>query len=214
MVCVNGRNFPVVQQELWAHGRCVDPTGACCYSVRFRRRISKHRDTGSCRKPHLRIFEPSENVSFPRGQGDSNGLTSQSSQGTSNDPYAGYVQYTLFPNNNTLLNGNVAGNENGTVLIDSGADPYELEYDPINNLVYVSDFLSGKISVVEPISNKVIFNITGFHFPTAFALDKKDNYLYVANLESNYVSVINASSGSYVGNISVPYNSKISGRWY
>ena len=152
----------------------------------------------------LGYLSPPENVSFPRGQGDSNGLTSQSSQGTSNDTYAGYVQYTLFPNNNTLLNGNVAGNENGTVLIDSGADPYELEYDPINNLVYVSDFLSGKISVVEPISNKVIFNVTGFHFPTAFALDKKDNYLYVANLGSNYVSVVNGSSGSYVGNISVP----------
>ncbi len=149
-------------------------------------------------------LNPPENVSSLSGQDESNGMTVQSSIATSKDPYAGYVQYTLFPNNNTLMNGNIAGNASGIPLNGSGARPYALEYDPINNLLYVSYFLSGEISVVEPISNRIIFNISGFHFPTAFALDKVDNYLYVANMESNYVSVINASSNSYVGNISVP----------
>ncbi len=129
-----------------------------------------------------------------RNAGIQNQLTSLWTQSPVNGSFAGYVEWTLLLNNNTLINGNYQGNESRTA-------PGPLIYDPLNGLVYVAYHFTGNVSVVNSRTNRVEFNISGLGSPAGFALDTSDNYLYVANGAS--VSIINASSNRYVGNITV-----------
>lgn len=117
----------------------------------------------------------------------------QQAQSSVNGSYTGYVEWTLLLNN-TLINGNYQGNVGTT-----GSGP--LLYDPLNGFIYLSDLLTGNVTVVNTHTNRVVLNISGLSYPESFALDTSDNFLYVANGGS--ISVINASSNRFVGNITV-----------
>ena len=90
--------------------------------------------------------------------------TSLQTQSYVNGSYAGYVEWTLFLNNNTLVNGNYQAN-------GSSIGPYPLLYTPQNGLIYVGDLITGNVSVVNPHTNKVEFNISGLGSPIGLALD-------------------------------------------
>ncbi|MGC8563000.1 MAG: hypothetical protein ACP5NO_07410 [Thermoplasmata archaeon] len=98
-----------------------------------------------------------ENASLQSGPGSSIKQISKLPLGVSHGPYVGYVKYTLFLSNDTLMNGNPAWNITGTTYNATSDLPYALEYDPINNLIYVFNLVSGVVSVVEPITNNLTF---------------------------------------------------------
>lgn len=120
------------------------------------------------------------------------------SQTSSIDQYAGYVEYTLFLNNNTLINGNYAGN--GSMI-----HPDSIAYDPSNNRIYVSNLYSDNVSVINPSTDRVITNVSGVQGPINLVWDSSNNYVYVANSESGNLSVINTATNSVISNIAVGY---------
>ena len=96
--------------------------------------------------------------------------TSLQTQSYVNGSYAGYVEWTLFLNNNTLVNGNYQAN-------GSSIGPYPLLYAPQNGLIYVGDLITGNVSVVNPLTNKAEFNISGLGSPIGLALDPSNNHI-------------------------------------
>ena len=110
-----------------------------------------------------------------------------------NGSYAGYVEWTLLLNN-TLINGNYQGNVSRV-----GSGP--MLFDPLNGFIYLSDTLTGNVTVVNALANRVVLNLSGLSYPGAIVLDTSDNFLYVA--DGGSISVINASSNKFVGNLTV-----------
>jgi YVTN family beta-propeller protein len=108
---------------------------------------------------------------------------------------AGYVKYTLFLLNNTLLKGNVIGAGNG-------AGPDAVAYDSANNYIYIANKGSNEVSVINCTTNSVIASISVGSWPEAVTYDSASNYLYVANWESSNVSVINGANNSVIATIS------------
>jgi YVTN family beta-propeller protein len=76
-----------------------------------------------------------------------------------------------------LVNANYRGN-------GSGIGPYPLLYGPQNGLIYVGDLITRNVSVVNPLTNKVEFNISGVGSPIGLALDPSNNYISPAPIPS------------------------------
>jgi len=57
-----------------------------------------------------------------------------------NNP-GGYVKYTLDLINNTLINGNFVNTGNGM-------GPWGIAYDPSNGYIYVTNYVSGTVSII------------------------------------------------------------------
>ena len=108
---------------------------------------------------------------------------------------SGYVKYTLDLTNNTLINGNFVNTHNG--LFPSGA-----AFDSSNGYVYVTDFLSNSVSVINGSSNRVISTID-VGSPDAATYDSSNGYVYVSNCFSSSVSVINGSTNNVISTIDV-----------
>ena len=68
-----------------------------------------------------------------------------------NNP-GGYVKYTLDLINNTLINGNFVNTGNGM-------GPWGIAYDQSNGYIYVANFYSGTVSVIDGATNTVIATI-------------------------------------------------------
>ena len=103
--------------------------------------------------------------------------TSLQTQSYVNGSYAGYVEWTLFLNNNTLVNGNYETN-------GSSLGSYPLLYAPQNGLIYVGDLITGNVSVVNLLTNKVEFNISGLGSPIGLTLDPSNNHIYSVPIPS------------------------------
>jgi YVTN family beta-propeller protein len=122
-----------------------------------------------------------------------NDITPFINAGSSN---AGYVIYTLFLNNNTLLKGNVMVNRTGVA-------PYAIAYDSANNYIYVANSNSSNVSVINGATNSVIARISVWSGEDGMAYDSVNNYIYIANGGSNNVSVINGVTNTVIANIFV-----------
>ena len=115
----------------------------------------------------------------------------------SNNPSeAGYVKYTLDLNSNTLLSGNI-------VNTGSGLNPIGAAFDSANGNIYVTNDASGNVSVINPITNKVVSTVSVGSSPYGAAFDSLNGYIYVANNVSNSVSVINGATNSVISTVSV-----------
>ena len=108
---------------------------------------------------------------------------------------SGYVKYTLDLTNNTLINGNFVNTHNG--LFPSGA-----AFDSANGYVYVTDFLSNNVSVINGSTNNVISTID-VGSPDAATFDSSNGYVYISNCFSSSVSVINGSTNNVISTIDV-----------
>ena len=84
-----------------------------------------------------------------------------------------------------------------------GEDPYSLAVDSNTNMIYVANYKSGTVTVINGSNNSVIKTIKVGKWPIDICVDSKTNMIYVANGGNNTVSVINGKSNSVVAIIPV-----------
>lgn len=92
-----------------------------------------------------------------------------------------------------------AGGAVGTVVgtVTAGDQPHSIAYDPSNRYLYVTNFGSNTVSVIDGATNAVVGStITVGLEPYGIAYDPANGYLYVANYGSSIVSVISTGSTS------------------
>ena len=111
-------------------------------------------------------------------------------------PNSGYVKYTLIICNNTLLNGNVVNKPN-SIEICSAA------FDSTNGYIYVTDFDSNSVTVINGATNSVVSTIPVGSGVSADAFDPSNGYIYASNFGSNSISVINGATNTVVSTISM-----------
>ena len=126
---------------------------------------------------------------------NSSGMEYRPFQTAVNATTPGYVVKTLVLFNNTVLKGNAQTSTNGSV------SPFGIAYDPANGYLYVTDFNSSKVAVVNPVSDRVIAWTEVGENPIAVAYDPSDRNMYVANYGSGNVSVINSSTNAVIESI-------------
>ncbi len=113
-----------------------------------------------------------------------------------------YVKYTLNLVNNTIMNGNIVSTGNGL-------NPYGALFDPANGYIYITNFVSNSISVINGETNKVVSIIPVGSWPYGIAFDSSNGYIYVTQYLSSSVSVINGTTNTVVTTIPVglfPYD--------
>ena len=123
-------------------------------------------------------------------------VTSNGSQNSGQNNTAGYVKYTLNLLNNTLINGNFVNTSNAK-------EPAWVAYDPSNGYIYVTNYASGTVSVIDGATNTVIANITVGPAPWGVAYDPSNGYIYVADSGSDSVSVIDGATNTVIATIPV-----------
>jgi len=121
-------------------------------------------------------------------------VAANGSQNSGQNNPGGYVKYTLDLINNTLINGNFVNTHNAL-------EPVGVAYDPSNGYIYVTNFGSGTVSVINGATNTVIATIPVGSEPEGVAYDPSNGYIYVADYYSNTVSVINGTT--VIANITV-----------
>ncbi|MGI0091069.1 MAG: beta strand repeat-containing protein, partial [Nitrososphaerales archaeon] len=104
-------------------------------------------------------------------------------------------------------------------LVGVGSDPFSSVYDPANNQVFVTNYQSNSVSVIDgatgsPTENTVINTIPVGTNPTWIAYDSTDNEVFVVNQGSNSTSVIAASSDTVVATIPSETSGTITGIAY
>jgi len=121
-------------------------------------------------------------------------------QNSSQNNSAGYVKYTLDLMNDTLINGNFVNTLNGI-------SPLGVAFDSANGYIYVTNFGSNDISVINGATNVVIasINVGSESEPAGVAYDPSNGYIYVANWHLDNVSVINGATNKVIANISVGF---------
>ncbi len=77
----------------------------------------------------------------------------------------GYVAYTLILYNNTLVSGNAIARSGSRLF------PNAMAYDSSNGYIYVSDWGTNSVSVIDPANDSVIGNISAGVSPDAIAYD-------------------------------------------
>jgi len=118
------------------------------------------------------------------------------SSGNSTSSNAGYVKYTLVLNTNSLLNGNV-------VNFFNIINPTAVAYDPANQYMYVVNFNSNNVSVINSTTDTVVQSFTVGNKPVSVAYNPVNQYVYVVNFNSNNVSVINSTTDTVVQSFTV-----------
>ena len=74
--------------------------------------------------------------------------------------------------------------------IPVGQGPIAIEFNPENNNMYVADFNSGNVSVIDSSSNTIGETIPVGQGPVAIEFNPENNNMYVANEKSGSISVI------------------------
>ncbi len=93
------------------------------------------------------------------------------------------VKYTLILLDNSLLNGNV-------INTDNGINPIEATFDSNNGNIYVTNYGSNGVSVINGATNSVVSTITVGASPYGAFYDPNNNYVYITNALSGSVSII------------------------
>ncbi|MCI4317357.1 MAG: LPXTG cell wall anchor domain-containing protein, partial [Thermoplasmata archaeon] len=85
---------------------------------------------------------------------------------------------------------------NGSIQV--GSEPTSFAYDPQNNTIFVANYGSGNISVINASTDQIAGSFSGY-FPEYLAYDAANNALYVASSENGQVSAYNATSYASLG---------------
>ena len=89
----------------------------------------------------------------------------------------------------------------GTIGVKNGA--WGLAYDGADGDLYVADYSSSEVSVVNDLSASVVATIAGLAHPYYDAVDSANGFVYVTDSSTNQTTIINAESNTVVGTISV-----------
>jgi len=95
----------------------------------------------------------------------------------------------------------VAGAPNTVVVpsIGVGSGPTGIAYDAMNGYLYVANYGSDNVTVIDSANNTVVVPSIGVGSgPTGIAYDATNGYLYVANSGSNNVTVIGSANNAVV----------------
>jgi YVTN family beta-propeller protein len=85
--------------------------------------------------------------------------------------------------------------------IEVGGSPAGIFHNPKNEMIYAGNFVSNKVSVIDPVKNKLVTNITVGSSPIDFAYNEVNDDIYVTNFGSDSVSVIRSDEYSVRGYI-------------
>jgi YVTN family beta-propeller protein len=88
----------------------------------------------------------------------------------------------------------------------TGVEPYYVSMNPITNRLYVANYRSNTVSVIDGLTDKLITNIAVGNLPTSIDFNPFTNIIYVTNSASNTVSVIDGPSNKVVATIKVGEN--------
>lgn len=104
----------------------------------------------------------------------------------------------------------VVNGENNSVVgtIQVGSNPSGTYYDPVNGLVYVTlrgynASVGNSIVAINPAKGTVVSTLSDFIGPTSLAYDSNQDILAVTNFGSDNISILNASSGTFTGNVTM-----------
>lgn len=100
--------------------------------------------------------------------------------------------------------------------IPVGLNPLRIDINPSTNMIYVTNYQSHSISVIDGSQDKLVANISDVLYPTDIYTDEKSNKIYVNHKaqvqdegasQSQYsaiptVSIINGSTNKIIGNVS------------
>ena len=114
--------------------------------------------------------------------------------------------------NNSILVVDTLSNKIITRITDVGKDPSDIDYNPVNKFIYVTNRDNKSVSVINSSSNKVIKNITGVGANLSDIVYNPDNkLLYIINFEMIHTNpsherdpiifLINSSSNEVIKNI-------------
>ena len=87
-----------------------------------------------------------------------------------------------------------------------GQSPIGIAYDPVNNLLYVTNSGSNNVSVIDASTNQVVGSIAVATTPWDAAVDTVHGCLYVSEAGSNNVSVVSLSSDRVVKSLPTGYD--------
>ena len=122
---------------------------------------------------------------------------------------AGVVSVTSNSPNYTIVQGNpnfdllYAVDSNPTLVtgnISTQSNPYGMAVDTMNGYLYVADYGTNNVSIINPSTGMIMKNITVGTNPEFIAFDSANNFLYVSNTGSNTVSIINGTSTNVSNN--------------
>ena len=88
----------------------------------------------------------------------------------------------------------------------TGQYPIAFEYNPNNHDIYVADYDSDRISVIDGITNEVTNTIRVGDSPRDIVYAENTNKLYVGNAGSGDISVIDGSTNEVIDTIDVHGN--------
>jgi YVTN family beta-propeller protein len=91
----------------------------------------------------------------------------------------------------------------GGTIIAVGNGPYGIAVDPAAKLVFVTNTVSGNVTVINGSSNRTIGSVSVQSDPEGIAFDSANDSLYVANNGSDTVSVVDLPTERVVANLTV-----------
>jgi len=91
----------------------------------------------------------------------------------------------------------------GQYGIEQGKNPSAVGVNPNTDMIYVANYSSNNVSVIDSNTNSVVTTISVGDWPDAVGVNPNTNKIYVANWGSNSVSVIDGETNSVATTISV-----------
>ncbi len=106
---------------------------------------------------------------------------------------------------NSMIASNTVKIEPNLVLanIPVGKGPGDLCVNPKTNMVYVTNYDSNSVSVINGKSDTVVATISVGEEPIAIAVNPNTNMIYVANFNGNSISVISGKTNSVITTIPI-----------
>jgi YVTN family beta-propeller protein len=100
---------------------------------------------------------------------------------------AGFIVAAIWP---SLVRGQTV-----TATVAAGAEPYAVAVNPVTNMVYVANYDSGDVTVIDGATNAATTVPVGTN-PCAVGANWATNKIYVANFNSQGVTVIDGASNA------------------
>lgn len=88
-----------------------------------------------------------------------------------------------------------------TMELPTSGMPAGIAVNPETDMVYMTDYWNGTVSIIDGSSAKVIKTLAGFASPTGVAVNAKTNTVYVADNDFDTLAVIDGSSNEVVAEL-------------
>ena len=130
--------------------------------------------------------------------------TSSLALGTSGGNVGGLDAYGVGDMTSSVTILNTSSNAvSGNVVLSNSSEPYAIAENPAGTDVYVANFGSNNVSVVNTLTDAVVAVIPVGTAPTDVAVNPAGTLAYVTNSQSSSVSVINLASNTVTATLSV-----------